>query len=222
MKKAVVLLTILAAFLAVGFTSSPVQAGSIVGVVVDADDAGVAGAVVMVQGIQHRRGQRPFMARAESGEDGSFAFADVPDGRYVVTAMVRELGGARAEAAVVDGGEAAVRLVLQGRRGGGNGGGGEERPMGSLSGTVVDADGNAVGGAQVMLMPARLVNHRGQGRVGRIVAETDENGAFAVEELPAGQWVATARMRGVGAGRSRVEVVAEQNAEVEITLVGRR
>jgi len=218
MKKVFGIVAIVAALLALGFSAQPASAvGSIVGSVIDADNAPVAGAMVMVQGVAHRRGQRPFMARAESGEDGSFAFADVPDGDYVVGAMSRELGGARAQVNVA-GAEANVTLQLQGHRPGGGGDDEEDVPMGSLTGVVRDAEGNPVEGARVMLSPARLVARHGMRQARRIATETDANGAFTVAELPAGVWVVMAMKRDVGAGRGRVEVEADAEANVEITL----
>jgi len=214
MKKAFGLLAVVAALLALGLTAQPASAvGVIGGVVIDADEAPVAGAMVMVQGVAHRRGQRPFMARAESGEDGTFRFEEVPAGTYVVGAMSRELGGARAEAVLEDGGAVRVRLQLQGHRGGGNGGGDENVQLGSLIGTVHDAEGNAVEGARVMISPARLVE-RGRGRQARhLTVQTDANGAFSFPEVPAGNWVLMVTKRDVGAARGRVEIAADQQTD---------
>lgn len=218
MKKAFALLAVAAAFLALGFTAQPSYAvGSIGGVVTDADGNGVVGAMVMVQGVEHRRGQRMFMARAETGEGGAYEVADVPAGRYIVAAMTRELGGARAEAVVEDGQRAEVNLQLQGR---GGGGGGEERVVSPLNGHVIDADGAAVEGARVVLMPARMA--RGRMRMPRLNAVTDANGNFRIDEVPVGVWIVTAMKRGVGAGRARVEVLADQEANVEVVLNHRR
>jgi len=219
MKKTIGLLAIAAVLMAFGFAQPAQAVGTIGGVVLDADGAAVANAQVVVQGVEHRRGQRPYMARANSGEDGSFTFNDVPAGRYIVMAMTRELGGARAETRLEDGGAVRLELVLQGHRGGGGGNeGGEEVQYGSLTGVVLDADGNPVEGARVALAPARLVARRGMRNVRHLNATTDANGAFTIDRLPVGVWVVMAMKREVGAARDRVEIAVDQQAEIELTL----
>jgi len=224
MKKVFSIVALAAAFLALGMAPQTALAlGSITGTITNADGGAVAEAMVMVQGMEMRRGQRPFMARAETNENGEYAVADVPAGRYVVTAQAREFGGARVAQAVADGDPTVVNLQLagggRGGRGGGRGGHGEEdRPTGSLTGSVV-FDNAPVADARVNLVPARM-NVRGQ-RVRPINLTTDANGAFAVEAIPAGVWVVTAGKRDVGMGRERVEIVAGEGAEVTITLQAR-
>ncbi len=206
------------ALMTLGFAPQSAMAfGSISGTVSSADGGAVAGAMIMVMGIDMHRGQRPFMGRAESIEDGSYEVTNVPNGRYIVSAMTRELGGARAEALVENDGNTPVDLVLRGGRGGG--GGGEERPTGSLTIDVVPPDGVEPGVARVCLVPARM-QMRGH-RVRPINLETDADGHLEIETIPAGVWVVTAGIRGVGVGRERVTIVAERATEVTITLRGR-
>jgi len=228
MKKVFGIVAILAAVLALGFTAQQVQAQVTVhGVVSDADGAPVAGALVAITGMGHERGQRPFMGRAQTGDDGAYSFANVPDGRYLVTAMTRALGGARGQADVA-GADVELNLTVQGRGGnggGGNGGGngGGEVVVGGMTGHVIDVDGAAVAEARVVVSPVRLANRRGHMRMPRLNTQTDADGNYAFAELPVGNWVVMVMKRGVGAGRARVEVAVGDPVQVEdITLRNHR
>lgn len=218
MKKTVMFVLLAAALVGLGFTpQSAMAVGSVSGTVIDAEGNAVAGAVVMVQGIQHRRGQRPFMSRSETDDNGAFSVGEIPAGRYVVAAMARELGGARAEAEIVDDANTEVNLQLRGvREGRGGHGEDEEVATGSLTGTVLDADGNVVADARVVLVPARMAQ-RGH-RVRPIQLLTDVNGDFGVEAIPAGVWVVTAAKRGVGMARDRITIEADGALDVTLTL----
>jgi len=220
MKKVLMLVVMVGAFMAMGFAPQSAMAlGSITGTITNAEGGAVAEAMVMVQGIDVRRGHRPFMGRAVTDENGAYTVAEVPAGRYIVCANTREFGGARAAVSVLDGDATVVDLQLAGGRGGNGGGRGEERPTGSLTGHVL-FDGAGVDAAHVTLVPARL-HVRGQ-RVRPINIDTDANGDFAIRAIPAGVWVVTAGKRAVGMGRERVEIVAGEAADVTITLRARQ
>ncbi len=222
MKKLSLLIVALAAIVALGFNSTPALAnGWVVGAVLDADGNGVVGAQVGIQGVEHRRGERPFVARTETGEDGLFRFDDVPAGRYVVTAMMRPLGCGRAEAVVEDGQGTRVVIRLEGRQGGGGGGGeNPEIEYGWIFGTV-SFNNEAVADARVVAAPVRLNHRRGLVRA-RLVTNTDENGNYRIDEVPVGNWIVMAMKPNVGVGRGRAEVSVDEGAEVNIEMVGRR
>jgi hypothetical protein len=114
----------IAALIAFGFAVQPAQAATVGGVVISADGNGVANAMVVIQQLDVRRGQRPYAARIASGRGGIFVFDNVPAGRYSVSTVTRQ-GSARAQIAVRADDAVRVRLALQGRRGGR--GGGDER-----------------------------------------------------------------------------------------------
>jgi|GEM_PF-1060622 len=215
MKKLFVILLALTAVFALG--ANPLSAaGTVNGVVIDADDAGVAGAMVGICGLDHVRGQRPFMKQLESGENGLFTIEEVPAGKYMVKACVREVGFATAQIEVVDGEAVDVALKLAGRA---DNGGGEEPEVkfGSLIGTVVDADGNAVEGAKVMIMKTDA-NRRHMRNFRNLAVKTDAEGKFTFEKLPVGIYVIGAAMPEVGAVRGRVEIVENEQAEIALKL----
>lgn len=224
MKKGMFLIAALVALLAFGFGSQQAIAqGSVAGSVVDADGAGVAGAHVELMGMGGGHGQRPFRANAETDENGAFAFGEVPAGQYVASAGAREMGMAHARLEVADGQETEVVLELQGH-GGGGGGEGEDPQFGSVSGTVVDADGNAVAEARITIVIRHEDDNGGRHRrhhVRHVRGVSDENGEFSFEEVPAGAGLITAGKREVGIARARIEVVVDENTEVELQLQGR-
>lgn len=223
-KRVISILGLLALALALFGGAQPAQAFTVSGRVLDADGNGVEGAVVALQGMNHHRGQRPFMGRTESGADGSFSFAEVPAGSYVLTAMKRELGMAQTRIPDLNGDVEGIELVLQGHPGGGGGGGGGDVPTGSIAGTVTvlneAGEASPVEGARVGAMPARLVHHRGM-RMHRLQTQTDANGQYTLENVPVGVWVVIAAKPQVGIGRTRTEVVEGQQAQADIQLVGR-
>ena len=88
----------------------------------------------------------------------------------------------------------------------------------SIIGQVVDTDDNPVGGAQVML---HQVVERGN-RPYRAEAETNERGVFEFNRIPAGNYVVSARARGLGGVRAEVGVRDQQQARVRLQLEGRQ
>ena len=221
-KKGFILLSVLLALIAFGFGSQTAFAqGSVAGTVIDAEGAAVAGAMVNIHGMGgFGRGQRPFMERAETDENGAFGFEEVPEGDYTVTAMARELGMAHARIEVADGEETAVELQM---RGFGGGGGDEEgdQEFGSVSGTVVDVEGNAVAEARVVIIIRQEGEERGRfmrRHVRHVRGVTDDNGEFSFDEVPVGEGIITAGKRELGMVRAQIEVIVDENTEVDLQL----
>src|SRR5213082_717525 len=85
----------------------------------------------------------------------------------------------------------------------------EDAKTGSISGTVTGADGKAVSGAKVRVMkpmmheapPAAETKAKGDkaGKKGEAVAETntDNDGKFKLENIPAGEYQVAAAVKGV-------------------------
>jgi len=209
MKKMLAALLAVTALCAFGINSAS-AAGAIHGVVVNAaDDSPVAGAIVKVEGMQMERGHRPFMAKLESGEDGSFSVDEVPAGKYMIGAMAREIGVGMAKVEVAD--EAVDVTVKIGNPGK------PDMQFGSLTGKVVDSDGNAVAGAKVMII-CKGERGRNARHFKTLVTKTDDNGAFSFDKLPVGNFMIGAVARGVGAARDKVEIKADEQAEITLTL----
>jgi len=218
MKKTLFLLTVIAAFVALGFTAQNAYAqGAVTGVVVNADGDAVEGAVVTIQSAVRVRGERPFRARFVTEENGVFGWRQVPEGRYRITAAARQLGGVREMIGVRDGQVTRVELQLQGR-------GERERPeieFGSVVGQVVNADGEPVEGAIVTVaVRVQVEGRRGVRRVG-LRTRTNERGVFEFERVPAGNAVIRAVARRVGRAAERIEVVADEVTRVRLELQGR-
>jgi len=214
------------------------EVGSVSGTVSDADGAGVIGVPVVITGMPGGRGERPFMAETETGENGAFAFDEIPAGWYTIMAGERGEGMAMGRLEVVAGENTEIDLAFggggdddrgggdddrggrgggdddRGGRGGGDddrggrGGDDEERGFGSVSGTVSTEDGELVTGAFVLMFG----NERQE-----LTTETDENGAFAFDEVPAG-WQPIFVRHELGGAQSRVEVIADENVEIDLVI----
>ena len=102
-----------------GITVNPVHAATIGGAVLDASGNPAIGALVTIQQIDVPRGQRPYVARIESGRGGRYVFDGIPGGHYILRAQTR-VASVRAEALVRANGAVRVQLVLPGRRIGGD------------------------------------------------------------------------------------------------------
>jgi hypothetical protein len=102
---------------------------------------------------------------------------------------------------------------------------------GAVEGKVLGKDGAGVSGAKVRLMKASDVPAKGKkkeapaaaapaGEKPKPVAEAESgsDGAFSLKDVPAGDYVVTAAMKGQGAARADVSVKAGETAKVELTL----
>ncbi len=218
MKRSILLIVVLAAFVAIGFTSQNAYAqGAITGVVYDADGNVVAGAMVNIIAEDRVRGERPFRAQYETGENGVFGWREVPQGAYILRAGAREVGMTTMRVGVRDGHVVRLEVVIARAD--------RERPeieYGSLLGQVVDADGNPVANAVVTVGMIRE-NENGRRNVRRIPLRvvTNERGLFEMEEVPAGNVVVRAIARELGRGRAVVEVIADEDVRVRVELAGR-
>jgi protocatechuate 3,4-dioxygenase beta subunit len=103
---------------------------------------------------------------------------------------------------------------------------------GSISGKVVDVDGNPVEGAKVRVMVAPAGKPKKEKLEDgdapkpdkpakpQAVAEavTDAAGAFKVDGIPAGDYMVAANAKGKGMGKAKVTVADGQTAEVTLEL----
>ncbi len=198
-------------------TATDAQAeGALAGTVLDAEGEPIEGAVVTIEQIVNNRRERPFRARAVTNENGVFGWREVPQGRYVVTAAARGHQRNSLRTTVRNDEVTRIRIQLRPLR---RGRGGDEREVGSIAGVVIDAEGNRVANARVMLM--RVVRNRRGRHIRHIAVNTNERGLFRFEDIPVGRYVLVARARGGGVDRERVAVVAGEETEVELQLVVR-
>ncbi len=219
MRKGWMLMAVFAAVIAIGFSAqSALAQGSVVGQVIDADDNPVEGAHVMIHQMgRGGHGNRGFSARTETNQRGVFEFPRVPEGNYMIAAGAEDLGRAHEEIEVVDDEATRVRLQLQEGRGGGRGG--DDREVGVIVGHVQTPGGDPVAGAMIMLHP---LNHQRGRHHGGMRTRSDREGNFVMMDIPAGEYIIMARVRG-GAARARIEVIADQRNRVRLVLhrVGR-
>ena len=209
MRKSLLFAVTLLALVALGFTFQDARAqGAVTGTVIDADGNPVAGAMVVIRGEMQRRGERPYLNTMQTNDEGGFGFRRVPAGNYMIGAMARGLGGVRQAIEVADGEVTEVGLQLPGAKGGG-----DQPEVGSVTGRVIDADGNAVAGAKVMMVPAD-----GMRRHRALTARTADDGSFTLDAVPVGRYVIAAMARGLGADRERIAVAADQATDVELQL----
>ncbi len=216
MKRSWLLLALAVALVTSTFATDQAFAqGAVAGVVIDENGDPVEGAVVTIQSAVRVRGERPFVERFQTEENGRFGWRQVPQGRYVVIAGAREVGLARVRAGVRDGEITRLEIQLQAR-------GERERPrreFGSIAGQVVDAEGNPVAGAVVSMFVQRG-EERGVRHVG-VRVRTNERGVFEIERAPVGNVVLAAAARGGLRGRTVVEVEAGEATRARIELQGR-
>jgi hypothetical protein len=102
---------------------------------------------------------------------------------------------------------------------------------GTVEGKVIGKDGAGVSGAKVRLMKASDVQGGKKkeapaaaapaaGEKPKPVAETESgsDGTFSMKDVPAGDYVVNANLKGQGQGRGKVSVKAGETAKVELTL----
>ena len=209
MKQRTILLTILVAFIALGFSVQDGNAqGQVIGQVIDARGNPIGGVNVAIQQMMGH-GDRGYSAQTETNRDGEFEFNRVPAGNYAVMARC-DAGMARAEVEVHN--DQIVEVILQ-LEGDGRGGD-DERGVGAVVGIVQTPDGDPVGGAAITLQPMNCRNDRRE-RILR--TESDRRGMFYFVDVPVGNYIVTATVRG-GIAHARLEVVADQRNRVRLVL----
>lgn len=188
------------------------KTGEISGVVTDTTGEPLSGAEVRVLPTSEARiwwHARPLATR--SGTDGRFAIAGVPAGLVVVRASASGSVAqtiADVEVAVARTTEATFALA--------------PRSAGAVSGSVRDERGLALAGAVVRLSPRRGRDAAPpviETSVFDMAARTDAAGAFRIERVPVGEYVASATLHGFGSEvRFAVTVSAETERRVELVL----
>lgn len=164
----------------------------------------------------------PFHAITD--ENGAYRIEGIPAGTYLAHAAKCGVGHAEQEVTFEEGAELEVNFVLQG-------GPPTPPPQGSavMFGVVTDAEGNPLAGAFVALfppMPQPLFGLRGDHRPPQrpprppFHAITDENGAYRIEGIPAGEYVARAVYRGLGYAEQPVAFEEGQELEVNFVIQG--
>ena len=163
-------------------------ASAIVGEVREVGGAAIAGALVSVQGAGGGR----VLATVVAGADGAFVVAVEP-GRYRVRAAAPGYVGDAPVAVSVADGEARLTIEMV-------------RAAGGLAGTVGDALGGVLEGAQVEATALTIVDDLPR------VAVSDAMGAYRMA-LPPGAYAVTARFDGYVAVTRRVLVGATMRGE---------
>ena len=90
--------------------------------------------------------------------------------------------------------------------------------QGQVIGIVIDADGDPVAGAQVML--TQMVRGRGE-RPFRAETQTDRRGLFEFNRVPAGNYMIAAGAEDLGRARVQIEVADREVTHVRLELQGR-
>ena len=178
---------------------------SITGVVQDnATGAGVARAVVTLR----TETAEPYEALAWADEHGAFAFARVPAGQYWLSASSEGYETARYGAVRNDQPPEVLALTP-----------GEIRQVvlrmsrvGSISGTVTDADGDPLAGVNVRLLVASY-NRRTLRYMPRAFATTDNRGRYRIGGLQPGKYFLMANAQAWPRPPAKAEVVRGQEAE---------
>ena len=170
--------------------------GSVSGTVSNEDLEPVANADIILMGERRERFE------TQTNEDGAFAFEEVPAGWYVITATSGELMAEdRLEVTADENTE--VHLVLEGDD--------DDDGVGSVSGLVTTEDREPAVNADVVIFI---------GERETLETQTNEDGAFAFEEVPAGRYHIAASFEELAA-EDRLEVIADENTEINLVLEGR-
>ncbi len=143
------------------------------------------------------------MFQTQTNRIGAFGFDRIPPGNYHIIATLDRLRPAEADIEVFANEETVIDLVL------GGGGGGGDREFGSVSGMVTTADGEPAANTHVVLM----------GRRGEMFqTQTNENGAFAFERVPVGNYHITAMLDRMQMVEADIEVIANEETVIDLIL----
>jgi len=192
-----------------GDDDEEVEFGSVSGSVINEDGEAVAEATVLLSS----RGQRSHRSRTDN--NGEFTFNDVPVGDWTIQVSGRGYFVFRDEVAVEVDQAIELEIVLEtaGDRG--------EVELGSVSGSVVDENGDPIELAHIRLVPANRENWRQPGWMRPQVVFSNEDGLFEIVEVPAGEYLARSAKRGFEHADLELEVVVDENTELEFVLVAR-
>jgi hypothetical protein len=97
--------------------------------------------------------------------------------------------------------------------------GASAQQTGTVSGTVEDVDGNPMANAVVHLTAEGWHGGHGHGHGhDNYYDQTEDDGSFFIDEVAAGSYLVIASLMGYGHDMEEIEVVAGQNAEVDLVL----
>ena len=144
--------------------------------------------------------------------NGKYELDNVPGGLWDATA--NSSAGEGTTTVVVSPGQTATADITLGQ--------GTTQDAGTVTGKVTDANGVAIAGASVTLLPSVVSVEPVQAATAFPVrfgleATTDANGNFTLANVPVGSYVALASSSS-GSGRASVNVTKDQTATVNITL----
>jgi len=191
MKKVFVLLFLAVLFALPAFA----QVGSVSGTVLTEDREPVQGAGVSIWNNERDH----FETRTD--EEGAFAFERVPVGAWHIHAEMECMEPADDEIEVAANENTEINLVLEGDD--------DDDGVGSVSGTVFNQRREAVAGAVIHLISER------REIVGR--TQTDDEGTFLMEEIPAGGYTIVAEHGDLTASE-QIRVVADEETVVRLVL----
>lgn len=163
-------------------TTSSAVTGSITGQITDTSGTPLANATVTLQGVSGRHHSH---FRATTDASGNYILRNVRAGDYVIRATDRGyLPNASAAFTVAAGDNTAPSVQLT------------ALVYGSLTGQVTDASGNPLANAGVMLRPAGISADAARYEGPVLFAVTDAQGNYTLSNVPAGDYVVLARLRG--------------------------
>jgi hypothetical protein len=199
--------------------------GSVSGTVKDGSGDPVGGAIVLLHALPgEQTSELPEGATfgAITDENGAFDLAGVPVGDYVLVAGKRRVGTANENITVTKDQTTDASVTLA-----------RVAPPppttgdGTVTGTITDADGNAIVDADVRL----LLKPDGAGGPSDgahlfplpllprpLHAETDDQGHFTLTDVPEGNYIVGAFKLGVGGGHTELTVTKDQTSDVTVAI----
>jgi hypothetical protein len=200
---AVFVLTVLAAVsVALAF-----QSAGLSGVVVDD-----LGRPVRLAAISLESAAIPHALSAVSDDDGRFAFAELPEGTYTLSAA-KGAYISNAYGATRPGGRGTRVVLAEGQRVGGLR---LELQRGAvITGVISSPDGTPLTGVEVAALPADAVRVHGEYLLQPATVRTDDRGAYRMFGLAPGAYVVIASIRTAGSGDSEAPDAALLDARFE-------
>ncbi|MBT3233438.1 MAG: T9SS type A sorting domain-containing protein [Calditrichaeota bacterium] len=186
-----------------------VEFGRVSGTVANEDGEAIAEATVLISSRGHRS------QRVNSSENGEFNFDEVPVGEWAIQVSGRGFDLHRGELAVEVNQVVELEIVLAPFNNDG------EIEMGSVSVSVNDENENPIELANIRLVPANRENWRLPGWMRPAVGFTNEEGLYAFDDVPTGEYLARASKRGFEFADLELEVVVDENSELAFVLVAR-